>query len=203
MPAPLNIPTTQVVTHKHHQNSRVPKLRQRKKTISSHRFRPVTAIQRGDEDSCGRTAKDLRPPRVRQQADDAGEEAGEEHDPADADAGTPVRNGSEADDGSDEEDGTEGDGDEGAGALDAVGRVVEDVALGPSFLLGGFLLDLEEPSAIRLQEEIQPVRIGRCEGHEVVFVVEEVLVSSPERQRRPRPERAGGEPSLEVFQRPR
>ena len=43
-----------------------------------------------------------------------------------------------------------------------------------------FLLHLEEESQIRLQEEIHSVGVDWCEGHEVLFVVEEVLISVPE-----------------------
>lgn len=78
-------------------------------------------------DSRSRTPKELCPPRVRKQTDHAREEAGEEYDHPDAHAGALVRDSGQADDGADEEDRAEGDGDEGAGKLDAVGWVVEYV----------------------------------------------------------------------------
>lgn len=91
-------------------------------------------------DSRSRTPKDLRPPRVREQTDDAGEQAGEEHDHADADAGALVGDGGQADDGAEEEDGAEEDGDEGAGALDAAVGEVEELALWEVGVLGRVLL---------------------------------------------------------------
>ena len=151
-----------------------------------------------------RAPKDLRPPRVREQADHAGEQAGEEHDHADAHAGALAGDGREADDGADEEDGAEEDGDEGAGALDAALGEVEELAgwgrgafgswlLGSSSRGGSVVFGSEEPAAVGTQEEIQPVGVDRREGHEVVLLVEEMLVAVPESGR------CGGfEPSLEV-----